>query len=111
MAKIEHQTGYKDDYKVVVTCHDTEWGPTNEELFTLVKLWFESEDHEFGENGYGCKMPWFYLSLIMVGEPEKAFKAYQKRGWNAKTYFEKQVKEHGDEIKQVINDLQDEAQQ
>jgi len=55
-------------------------------------------------------MPWFYLSLIMVGKPEKAFEAYEKRGWKAKEYFEEQVREHGDEIKQVINDLQDEAQ-
>jgi len=111
VAEIRHETGYKDDYKVVVDLEDEKtWSPTNEELFKLVKLWFESEDFEFGENGYGCKMPWFYLSLIMMGEPEKAFDAYQKRGWQAKTYFEEQVQEHGEGLKKVVDQLMDNSQ-
>lgn len=105
---IKHVTGYKDDYKVIVENKDEEWAPTNKELFKLIKLWFESEEYEFGD-GYGSKMPWFYISQIMLGDSEKAFEAYEKTGYQAKKYFEKQVKENADKLIKELEKLKEEV--
>lgn len=109
MTEIIHEEGYKDEYKVTVKNQDVEWSPTNQQLFTLVEKMFESEEHEF-EDGYGCRWLWFYMSTIMLGKPGKAKEAYGLRGKNALKHFEETVKEHGDEVIKVVEELQDEVQ-
>lgn len=110
-AKIGHVTGYKDDYKVEVELPEGEniWSPTNDQIFKWITLWFQSEDHEFGD-GYGRWMPFFYVSLIALGYEDKAFEAYQKRGYDAVRYFEDCVDEHADELIAKILELKDDAQ-
>jgi len=105
-SRIVHETGYKDDYKVTVYLDNDQWSPTNKELFKLIKLWFESEEHEFGD-GYGSKMPWFYISQIMLGKSDKAFEAYEKRGFEAVEHFENQVAEDADELITEIEKLKE----
>jgi len=104
-AKIYHTSGYKDSFLVQIAIGNETWNPTNQELFTLVDLWFQSEDHEFG-GGYGRWMPFFYLGLIAIGQEQKAFEAYEKRGKDAVTHFEQCVDEHGDELIEHIENLQ-----
>lgn len=103
MKHINHTTGYKDDYRVEVDV-DGPWHPRNDELFELADLWFEAEDHEFGD-GYGRWMPWFYFSLVALGEKEKAMNAHGKEGFEAMQYFEELVDEHGDELIEEIEKL------
>lgn len=103
---IYHTRGYKDDMMVEIDTGDDLWHPTMEELFKMMKLWFESEDFEFGD-GYGRAMPWFYISMVAIGEEEAAYEAYQKRGWDAVTYFEECVEEHADEVMEMVQELKD----
>lgn len=104
---IRHETGYKDDYKVVVD-KETPWSPTNKELFQLIDKIFESERYEF-DDGYDCRWLWFYISLIMMGEEQKAYEAYGLRGYNALTHFEASVKEHADDLIEELEKLKEEV--
>lgn len=109
MKKIVHETGYKDDYKVTVKNLDkNEWSPTNKELFKLTEKIFESEEHEFG-NGYGNRWLWFYMSMIMLGEEDKAYEAYGLRGGDAVAHFEKTVEKHADDLIAEIKQLKKEV--
>jgi len=97
MADICFREGYKDEYKFVVEGEDFEWAPPTDELFELVKKWFEAEDQGFPD-GYGAAMPYFYLGLIAIGEHEKANKAHELEGREALEHFRECVDEHRDEI-------------
>lgn len=108
MTPIEHVTGYKDDYKVVVKTDEEEWAPTNKELFTLTDKIFQSEEHEF-EDGYGNRFLWFYISMIMLGKEEKAYEAYGLRGSDSLRHFQNTVKENADELIEEIEKLKDEV--
>lgn len=101
---IEHQTGYKNEYQVTVTFDEgrTEWSPTNEQLFELVELFFESEDHEFGDGGYGHHLLWWYISLIAMGEGDVAYDAYNRRGFSALKHFEDSLEEYGDRLMETL---------
>lgn len=103
---IVHTDGYKDEYLVEVQFSDStdSWAPTNEDIFQMIDLWFESEDAEFGD-GYGRWMPMFYVGLIAIGETEKAQAAYGKRGYEAVEHFEQCVEDHGEEIIEQIKKL------
>jgi len=111
MADIVHEEGYKDAYKVTAYLdedHETGWSPTNYELFELIDKIFESEEHEFGD-GYGNRWLWFYMSMIMLGEEDKAFEAYGLRGFKALAHFEKTVEEYADDMIEVLEDLKQEV--
>lgn len=103
---IEHVTGYKDDYKVEVSFDEPRecWNPTNEQIFKWIELWFESEDYEFGD-GYGRWMPFFYIGVIALGNPEVAQEAYGKRGHDALNHFEDSVEEHADDLIEQLEAL------
>lgn len=102
--EICHVDGYKNSFKVQVSFDEdrTEWSPTSEQLFELVELWFESEDHEFGDGGYGHHMLWWYMSLIALGEGDVAYDAYQRRGFSALKHFEDSLDEYGDELMEIL---------
>lgn len=104
-AELRFETGYKDDKKVVVDA-DGSWAPTNKELFTLIEMWFEAEDAWFGD-GYGSTMPWFYVSLIALGESHAAQAAYQKEGYAAIEHFHECIDEYGDDVINLVTELQD----
>lgn len=108
MSNIVHEQGYKDAYKVTVKNIDGEWSPTNKELFKLCEKIFESEEHEFGD-GYGNRWLWFYMSLIMLGEENKAYEAYGLRSYNALEHFEQSVKQHADDIIEILEELKKEV--
>lgn len=101
-AIIEHTEGYKDEFLVAVTPEKNTWTPTNEQLFTLIDKWFESEDAEFGDAHYGRMMPFFYVALIAIGEEEKAHAACNKEGYQAIQHFQQCVDDHRDEIIEAL---------
>lgn len=106
--EIVHEEGYKDEYKVTVYQDDEAWSPTNRELFELVDKIFQSEEHEYGD-GYGNRLLWFYLSMIMMGDEEKAYEAYGLRGMDALCHFEKTVEENADRLIDEIEQLREEV--
>lgn len=83
-----------------------EWAPTNADLFRATDLWFDSEDAEFGDSGYGRAMPLWYLNMIGLGHPEEAFDAYGKRGLDALEHFESSVDRHITEMATFLANLQ-----
>jgi len=101
---IEHRTGRKDDFKVVIEFDEPreQWNPTNEEVFKWLDLFFTSEDYEFGEGGYGRWVPWYYITMIVMGYEDVAYDAYGKRGYDALEHFEDAVDEHADEVLEEI---------
>jgi hypothetical protein len=105
-ADIYHTTGYKDDYMVTVEFDEPQdsWNPTNDQIFRWIRLWFESEDHEFGD-GYGRWMPFFYIALIAIGEEEKAQEAYGLRGTEALDHFRDCLDEHRGEVIEALESL------
>jgi len=107
---IVHEEGYKDQYKVSIKFDDGDfsWSPTNQHLFKLTEKVFESEEHEFGD-GYGSRWLWFYMSLIMLGEEQKAYQAYGLRGINALNHFEKSVDKYADDIIETLEELKQEV--
>lgn len=107
--EIVHEEGYKDEYKVTVRLNNDEWSPTNRELFELTDKIFQSEEHEFGD-GYGNRWLWFYMTMIMMGEENKAYEAYGLRGRDALCHFEKTVEENVDDVIEVLEDLKEEVQ-
>lgn len=100
MADIRHETGYKDDYKVVVDANG-EWAPTNEEIFTLIEKWFEAEEQAFG-GGLGKRMPLFYVNLIALGYSGKAQRACRLEGRAAKEHFERCYAKHRTELSNYL---------
>lgn len=99
---IYHTTGYKDDYRVTVDV-ETPWHPTNDEIFRLIKLWFEAEDASFSD-GYGRLMPFFYICLIAIGEEEKAMEAIDEEGAEAVRHFHRVADEHADDVVDQIEE-------
>jgi len=108
MTDIVHEEGYKDDYKVTVKLDDgSEWSPTNKELFRLVDKVFQPEEYEFGD-GFGNKMLWYYISMIMIGKEDLAYDAYGLRGGEAIDHFEHSIEENAGEVIEVVEALKKE---
>lgn len=110
---LTHVPGAKDDYKVEVQFSTARerWPPTNPQIFKLMKLWFISEDVEFGGPGrYGRRMPWWYITQICRHNEEVAFEALGVEGQEARTHFEKSVVEHADETIEMIEYLKEDCE-
>lgn len=102
--------GYKDDHRVYVRWDNPKrrWHPTNKAIFVLIDKWFEAEESWFS-SGYGKTLPWFYLSLIAIGEGEVAREAYRLRGQEAKHHFFESVEQYADEIIALLRKLKEDT--
>lgn len=103
MADIVFETGYKDDYKFVVKLDEgcNEWAPRMPEIFKLISMWFEAEDHAYGD-GYGARWPLWYVCLIGAGYEDKAMEAANLEGAEALTHFERTFMEHKDDVAEYL---------
>lgn len=111
-AKIEHRTGYKNPWLVVVEFDQAvnEWKPKNEQIFEWIDHWFQAEEEEYGF--YGDTMAWFYVSLLWLGEKEIAHDAAQNyEGGVARDHLEQSLAEYGEEIAERLMALSERAEE
>jgi len=104
--KITHEEGKIDKYQVTVKFDDStyEWRPNLKELFQMLDLWFESENHRHGNN-FGRDWVKFFLDLVFLGYAGEAKKGAELSGWRAKEHFEEMVEKHGNEVIKSTSEL------
>lgn len=90
--QMAYETGYKDDYLVVVRFDEPRetWAPRNPAIFALVDLWLTAEEEWFGD-GFGKRMPWFYLGLCYLNRVDGAMAATGLEGRTALDHFARHV--------------------
>jgi len=108
--EIEHKKGRIDDKQVAVTFEEDtkEWRPNLKELFKMLDLWFESENHLHG-NGYGRDWVKFFIDILYLGYTEEAMKGAELSGWKAKKHFKEMVEKYGNEVIKSTSELIEEC--
>lgn len=104
--EIRHEKGRIDDKQVTIVFDESadEWRPNLKELFQMLDLWFEAENHLHGE-GYGRDWVKFFIDLLFLGYTDEAKEGAELSGWRAKEHFKEMVKEHGNEVIKSTSEL------